>query len=264
MTDSEAPRKRTARSVANRRAAPPPLDLDALLYGHAGPALVLDRTGLVLVANLAANQLLSGTAGSVVTQCSFSDFLAPYSQARWQDLLNRLVTDRVEVRGTLDVIRSTHNDQPLAADRVAFAARPIIQGRRLAAIQVVMHAVLPQLSQPAEPTQHAGIAAEKSPLYQVEQRQRRLAEALRQVTLVLNSTLDLATVLELIVEQLQSVVPYDSVSVLLKEDGRYNLVIAHGYPNDMSAVAGVDHNDLPTTQQLLAQRSPLVVADTQL
>ncbi|MBI5567154.1 MAG: GAF domain-containing protein, partial [Chloroflexi bacterium] len=248
MTESRPTSKRTPRpaaSAAPRRAAST-LDLDALLFAQAGPALVLDRAGCILKANSPANQLLSGSTDADVAHRNLSTFLEPYSQTRWQDVLNRVVSERAEVIGTLDLIDPLQADrQQLDACRVEFAGRPIIRGRRVAAVHVVLRAI-----QPHEP-------------HPVEQRQQRLAEALRQVALVLNSTLDLATVLELIVGQVKSVVPYDSVSVLLSEEGRYDLVVARGYPTDKDHLREVDHRSLPTTQQLLAQRTPLVIADTQ-
>ncbi len=248
MTDSRPASKRVPPSPATKapRTPAPPLDLDALLFAHAGPALVLDRSGCILKANLPAIQLLSGSTDTELAHRDFNAFLEPYSQTRWQDLLNRLVGDHVEVIGTLDLIDPAETDNhQLDACRVEFAGRPIIRSRRVVAVQAVLRVV-----QPREP-------------HPVEQRQQRLAEALRQVALVLNSTLDLATVLELIVGQVKSVVPYDSVSVLLNEAGRYDLVVAHGYPVDKDHLREVDHRSLPTTQQLLAQRTPIVIADTQ-
>ncbi|HZY41653.1 MAG TPA: GAF domain-containing protein, partial [Anaerolineae bacterium] len=401
MTDSGPAKKRAPRTAH--------IDLDALLFAHAGPALVLDPVGCILAANAPAVQLLTGATHPALERRAFNDFLAPYSLARWQDLLNRIVTDHVDVRGTLDLIDPAHDDgQQLDGYRVEFAGRPIMQARRLAAVHAVLRAVLPRAPQPEEHQEYehvlrgharrldalnsvtalvsqsldpdeavqaalhttlavmqadagavtltdpatgdlvfkvqqgwrpspleaeplrlqaglcnqvvrsnrpltvggltpdtrlaasefggqaaqslalapmhmrgkalgvlsvmtftprhftddevsilcaiadqVGVAVENAQLYQAEQRQRRLAEALRQVALVLNSTLDLATVLELIVGQLKSVVPYDSVSVVLKEDGRYDLVVAHGYSGDMTEIGAIDQRELPTTQYLL-------------
>lgn len=248
MTDSGRTPKRTSRPAAT---AEPPLDLDALLFAQAGPALVLDRSGCILKANLPAGQLLAGAAEADITRSDFSTFLEPYSQTRWQDLLNRLVSDRVEALGTLDLIDPTRADsRQLDAQRVEFAGRPIVRGRRVAAVHASLRAVQAREPRPAELPEAD------------QQRSQRLAEALRQVALVLNSTLDLATVLELIVGQLKSVVPYNSVSVLLDEEGRYELAVAHGQAYDLSLLSNVDYRSLPTTRQLLEQRTPIVIADT--
>jgi len=259
MTDSRPTSKRTPRSTvgASPHRTVPTLDLDALLFAQAGPALILDRSGCILKANSPANELLTGTIDADVARRDFTTFLETYSQTRWQDLLNRVVSDRAEVIGTLDLIDPAQvNGQQLDACRVEFAGRPIIRGRRVAAVHAVLRAVQSRELRPVEP------AESDHEIKWRAQRQQRLAEALRQVALILNSTLDLATVLELIVGQLKSVVPYDSVSVLLNEEGRYDLVVAHGYAGDMSSLTNVDHGGLPTTQQLVAQRTPIVIADT--
>jgi signal transduction histidine kinase len=52
-------------------------------------------------------------------------------------------------------------------------------------------------------------------LLELEQHQREIAESLREVAAVLNSSLDLDTVLVKIIEQLRRVISYDSVGVLL-------------------------------------------------
>jgi GAF domain-containing protein len=416
MTDSGPARKRAPRTAV--------LDLDALLFAHAGPALVLDPTGCILAANDPAAQLLVGASGPTLVRRAFADFLAPDSLVRWQDWLKRIVTDRVDVRGLLDLINPAHdNGRPLDGCRVEFAGRPLRLARRAktAAVHAVLRAVQPRASHPeehpeyehvlrghvrrlealnsvttlvsqsldpdeavqaalrttlavmpadagaviltepatgalvfkvqigwrpvalaAEPLRlqaglchqvirsnrpmtvggltpdarlsksefgdqaacalalapmHArgkvlgvlsvmtftlrqftddevrllcvladqvGLAVENAQLYQAEQRQRRLAEALRQVALVLNSTLDLAAVLELIVEQLKSVVPYNSVSIVLKEDGRYRLVVTRGYNGDVTALVELDHGELPAIQEMLALRQPMLIPDTQL
>lgn len=179
-----------------------------------------------------------------------------------------------------------HSDQPLTVDDLtpdprlsmsefgdqaarALALAPLhARGKALGVLSVMTftprHFTDDEVSLLCAIADQVGVAVENAQLYQAEQRQRRLAEALRQVALVLNSTLDLATVLDLIVEQLKSVVPYDSVSVVLKEEGRYTLVVAHGYSGDMTALVELDHGELPGIQQLLAQRQPLLIADTQL
>jgi PAS domain S-box-containing protein len=60
---------------------------------------------------------------------------------------------------------------------------------------------------------HAAVAIEKARLYEAEQDRRRVAETLRQASTVLSSTLELDKVLELILQQLRQVIPYDSASV---------------------------------------------------
>ena len=73
---------------------------------------------------------------------------------------------------------------------------------------------------------HVAGAIENARLFAEEQRQRHLAESLRQVATVLNSSLDRDTVLTKIMEQLGRVIQYDGASVFLQDDR--DLVLARG------------------------------------
>ncbi len=65
---------------------------------------------------------------------------------------------------------------------------------------------------------HAAAAIENARLYEAEQERRYIAETLRQASAVLSSTLELDEVLELILQQLRQVIPYDSVSIQRLQD----------------------------------------------
>jgi GAF domain-containing protein len=99
-------------------------------------------------------------------------------------------------------------------------------------------------------------------LYQSEQKQRRLAEALGQIAGMINSTLDLDSVLNLIVDQLQRVVPYDSVSLALNQQNHFHMVMFRGYTDADMHPAEYDISDLPTTQLILEARKPIYIQDT--
>ncbi len=62
------------------------------------------------------------------------------------------------------------------------------------------------------------LALAKARLLQTERRQRQQAETLREITHILGTTTDRDTVLDLILQQLRKVVPYDSASVMLRHD----------------------------------------------
>jgi PAS domain S-box-containing protein len=64
----------------------------------------------------------------------------------------------------------------------------------------------------------AAIALENAQLYEAEQKRRSIAETLRQVSTVLSSTLELKEILELILQQLRQVIPYDTTSIQLLQD----------------------------------------------
>jgi len=225
-------------------ATPPPLDAESFLFAQAGPALVLDRQGRVLAANPSAAHLLGAATPAQLRQCPLEDFLESYSQPRWQEVLHRVTVNRVESHGLLDLMPlSEHAPVALSARRVEFAARPIVQARRVPAVQLVLR-----------------------PVDAVESdftRQQRTTAALQHVMTVVNSTLDLTAVLDAIIDRLHDVVPYDSASLLLNERGRYHLVMTRGLKKELEAALAEQVDDLPTIRALLKAQGPIYIADTQ-
>ncbi|MEW5869826.1 MAG: GAF domain-containing protein [Chloroflexota bacterium] len=110
------------------------------------------------------------------------------------------------------------------------------------------------------------IALQNARLYQAEHNQSQLAEALFQATNALNSSLDLDTVLDQILEQTSRVVPCRSVNLMLIEDDRARVVRQlHRSPTGkVQSMAGGP--DLPlntaTLQHILQTRQPLLIPDT--
>ena len=67
-------------------------------------------------------------------------------------------------------------------------------------------------------------------LYQCEESRRRLSETLYDIGLALSSSLNREIVLDLILEQLATIVHYDRVSLLLSRDKELEIVAAKGFP----------------------------------
>ncbi len=107
-----------------------------------------------------------------------------------------------------------------------------------------------------------GIGIENAQLYQSEQKQRRLAEALHQVAGVVNSTLNLDKVLDLIVDQLERVVSYDSVALWLNVNNDFQLAIERGHTDWADRAAQLRFGELRSTQLLLEKREPINILDT--
>ena len=75
-----------------------------------------------------------------------------------------------------------------------------------------------------------------------EKRQRNLAEALRNISSVLNSSLDLDTVLEHIIDIIHLVVAHDTVNVMLVDENYVTVVRANGYSNhNIRGMTSIDH-----------------------
>ena len=108
--------------------------------------------------------------------------------------------------------------------------------------------------------QLAALAIQNARLFESEQHQRQMAESLRQVATVLNSSLDHDSVVNKIVDQLGQVVNYDGAGVLL-QDGE-DLLVAGG--NIISAKHLGQRLSLaipsPATR-VFHEKKPLIIAD---
>ena len=87
---------------------------------------------------------------------------------------------------------------------------------------------LPTLQQIADTV---AIAVENDRLFQAEQRQREVAERLQETALVVN-TLDLQEVLKLIMDRLESILPYRSGTIQILEQGAMRVIAVRGLPED--------------------------------
>jgi PAS domain S-box-containing protein/putative nucleotidyltransferase with HDIG domain len=105
-------------------------------------------------------------------------------------------------------------------------------------------------------------AIENARLYEAEQRRLRESETLRKAALVVASTLDQTHAIQLILDQLALVVPYDSASVLIMKDGYLEIVGGQGW-EDPAAVLGL-HFPIPgdnPNSLVVEQRSPVILGN---
>lgn len=239
MNDAKRPARNRSTSVTL-----PPLEAESYLHGHAGPALVFTRQGQLVALNAPARQLLGVAPADSLSPCPLTDFLETYSHVRWQEALHDVIGKRIESRGLLDLLpHSVSAPATLTARRVEFAARPLVQARRVLGVQLVLRPI---------------DVAESDLL-----RQQRTAAVLQHVITVVNSTLELNAVLDAIIDRLRDVVPYDSASLLLNDQGRYHLMMTRGLLPDVANALSEHVDDLPTIQALLKARGPIYIPDTQ-
>lgn len=102
-------------------------------------------------------------------------------------------------------------------------------------------------------------------LYQREAGRRHLAETLYDIGLTLSGTLNREEVLDNILEQLVSVVPYDRAALMLREDKELEIVAARGFPEaarPLQIRISLDEQD-PDDIYLIIHRTekPLIVPD---
>jgi len=108
-------------------------------------------------------------------------------------------------------------------------------------------------------------ATENQRMLERERQQRAVAEALLDIALTLNSTLEFDDVLERILANMQNVIPHDSSNILLLEDGKGSVVRHRGYDpiylDGLMSSLEAQVLQLPTFQEMLKTQQPLVVND---
>ncbi len=106
------------------------------------------------------------------------------------------------------------------------------------------------------------VALENVQLFQAEQRRRQEAETLRAAALALTTELNRNQVIERILAQLQTVVPYDSASVQLLKEDRLQIVGGRGFPNlpELLGITFPLEEDNPN-REVITSRQPFIVAD---
>jgi GAF domain-containing protein len=103
-------------------------------------------------------------------------------------------------------------------------------------------------------------ALENANLLEQEQRQRRMAESLRQVVLVINSSLNQETVISKILEQLRQVIRFDSAGLFLLEDDLLRLNDGANIKQDLLGYAiRVQSNNRTAT--VFKQKTPIITPD---
>jgi len=111
--------------------------------------------------------------------------------------------------------------------------------------------------------------SEHKHIEEAQRRQRDFAEALRQTGVVLNTSLDMNAVLDLLLEEISRVVPYDSGCVMLVSEEVARIVRMRGYEKfgiDTKSVIQnmrVDMRSSATFHKMFETGSPLVIEDTQ-
>ena len=100
--------------------------------------------------------------------------------------------------------------------------------------------------------------------YESERQQRRLAEILRDLSIALNSTLNLNDVLTRLLESLAQVIPYDRAMGLLRQDDGFRVLSSAGYVEPMKLKRLVIDQDAdPYFSEMARHKRPLIVTDAQ-
>ena len=90
------------------------------------------------------------------------------------------------------------------------------------------------------------------------------AEALREIDRTIASTLDLTEVLNVVLDELERVIPYHSAGIFLLSNGTAKLTTGRGFPDlERALQVSFPVQEDALTREVLQQKRPLVLADAQ-
>jgi GAF domain-containing protein len=108
----------------------------------------------------------------------------------------------------------------------------------------------------------AATAIQNARLFRLEREQRQRAETLRRVAQIVNSNVSLGELVESILEQLRSVIEYDSASVQVVQGDRRVLAGGRGFDPDKSSRRLLRNiSEDPLMREIIQQRVPTVLSD---
>lgn len=115
---------------------------------------------------------------------------------------------------------------------------------------------------------HIALAISKVLILKAERRQRELAETLREINVALTSTLDINSILDLVLEQIARVIPYDSGTIFLLEEGKIETARFFGFEKftdlaiDQVIFETIKIETLTNFQTIINEKRPLLIPDT--
>jgi GAF domain-containing protein/anti-sigma regulatory factor (Ser/Thr protein kinase) len=116
----------------------------------------------------------------------------------------------------------------------------------------------------AQLADQAAVAITNARLFSNEQQNRQMAETLQEIARIVNMSLELDQTLNLLLEQLAKLVPYDSAALFLNQDQKLRAAAGVGFP-DIDAVLAVDINvdDNALFKTIVQSRHPIFLSDAQ-
>ncbi len=104
--------------------------------------------------------------------------------------------------------------------------------------------------------------ADRQRAEQAEHEQRRLAEALREVGIALSATLDFEQLLECLLDQIATVVPFDTANVMLLQGSTVDIVCTRGYGRSRPpAITQFALTDTPSLLHMARTGHPMIIPD---
>ncbi len=112
----------------------------------------------------------------------------------------------------------------------------------------------------------ASIAINNARTFEAEREQRRLAQALQHTGRAIQSSLDLEVVLDQILTQIATVIPYHAANLILVENGEMRVVRQQGFKENGHVILdqsnnGFDISRFATLVRMVDSKKPLIIPD---
>lgn len=248
-------------------------DLDVLEVAR----LVVDEASRLITANRGALILLNQATGLLETIATFGEGYDPTTTLKpGEGIIGSVIAS-----GRAEIVNHVSSDPRFIPPRHAVSS---LICAPLKTKEGIIGAVVMSSEAPVEYTaadlklftalaSQSGPAIERAILYktleekvrqrteQLDQRARQL-ETLYQVGQALSMTLDLNEVLNLILERLARIVPYDRAAVFLDQHSNLEIVAARGFPAHVALdQLRIEVREDELFQQVFQQQQPLAVTD---
>jgi PAS domain S-box-containing protein/putative nucleotidyltransferase with HDIG domain len=213
---------------------------EGIVQGVAEALLLEDAAGIITFVNPALEALLGYTADELVGR-------------HWQAIVPKDEVKQVKEKTShrSGGVGEQYETHLLAADGtgipVIVSAQPIFEGETFTGILSAF----------------TDITDRKRAEEQIRRHLQRIG-ALREIDRAITSTLDLTIVLDIILQELEGVIPYHSAGIFLLSDGIARLRASRGFPGMERALQvafPVEKDAL--TRTLLREKRPLILADAQ-
>lgn len=210
--------------------------------------------GRTVESNAALHQMLGYTQVEMETM-TFNDYTHPEDVESNAQFTRDLVSGKIDSYQTEK--RYIHKDGHTIWVNLSVAVLPGSDSQPKNTIAVI-----------EEISERKQAEKELQDLFQQSIEQHKVAEALRQVSVTLSATLDVDTVLESVLEQVAVIVPYDTGTISVIENGVARVVQTRGYakfgPEAVEHAVDLNVNvmELPNLRHMLETGKPLVISDT--
>jgi PAS domain S-box-containing protein len=235
--------------------------------------LLADRLGEMFAADACYIAFWDETRRNVIPQAAYGPLREQYPSMSpgpgpGKVTLTSAVLESGQAIAITDVQESPYLNQEIT-ERFAYRAAlgiPLVSGGEKIGAVVLTYDQSKEF--PAEDialaesvAQQIALAISKATLLEAEQRRRREAETLREVSTALTATLEIDQVLERVLLHFERAIPCDSASVFLVEQDVLRGVATHGLIDPEMIVGHTFPIDTPTYQEIKATKTTLIIDD---